>query len=121
MFLIASRFIPPASTLIPTYLMFRALNLYDTLTGLILLNVAMNIPYVVWMMRGFIRDVPLSLEESAWLDGASRIRTFFFHCAAALQARNCRHGRSFILFLLERIHVCHEPHKHRGQKRFRWP
>ena len=77
MFLIASRFIPPASTLIPTYLMFRALNLYDTLTGLILLNVAMNIPYVVWMMRGFIRDVPLSLEESAWLDGASRIRTFF--------------------------------------------
>ena len=77
MFLIASRFIPPASTLIPTYLLFRALNLYDTLTGLILLNVAMNIPYVVWMMRGFIRDVPLSLEESAWLDGASRIRTFF--------------------------------------------
>ena len=41
------------------------------------MNVAMNIPYVVWMMRGFIRDVPLSLEESAWLDGASRIRTFF--------------------------------------------
>ena len=32
---------------------------------------------MVWMMRGFIRDVPLSLEESAWLDGASRIRTFF--------------------------------------------
>lgn len=77
LFLIASRFIPPASTLIPTYLIFRKLGLFDTLTGLILLNAAMNIPYVVWMMRGFIRDVPMSIEESAWLDGASRIRTFF--------------------------------------------
>ena len=77
LFLLASRFIPPASTLIPTYLIFRKLGLFDTLTGLILLNASMNIPYVVWMMRGFIRDVPQSIEESAWLDGASRIRTFF--------------------------------------------
>lgn len=77
LFLLASRFIPPVSTLIPTYLLFRQFGLYDTLLGLILLNCAMNIPYVVWMMRGFIQDVPLSVEECAWLDGASRIRTFF--------------------------------------------
>lgn len=77
LFLLASRFIPPVSTLIPTYLLFRRFGLYDTLLGLILLNCAMNIPYVVWMMRGFIQDVPLSVEECAWLDGASRIRTFF--------------------------------------------
>lgn len=77
LFLLASRFIPPVSTLIPTYLIFRKFGLYDTLTGLILLNCATNIPYVIWMMRGFIKDVPLSIEESAWLDGASRLRTFF--------------------------------------------
>ena len=77
MFLLASRFIPPVSTLIPTYLLFRQFGLYDTLAGLILLNTAMNIPYVVYMMRGFIQDVPLAIEESAWLDGAGRLRTFF--------------------------------------------
>ena len=77
MFLLASRFIPPVSTLIPTYLLFRQFGLYDTLAGLILLNTAMNIPSVVYMMRGFIQDVPLAIEESAWLDGAGRLRTFF--------------------------------------------
>lgn len=76
-FLLASRFIPPISTLIPTYILFRKLGLYDALTGLILLNCAMNIPYVVWMMRGFINDVPISLEESAWIDGCSRLQGFF--------------------------------------------
>jgi len=77
LFMLMSRFIPPVSTLIPMYLLFRKFGLYDTTLGLILLNSATNIPYVVWMMRGFIQDVPLSIEESAWLDGASRIRTFF--------------------------------------------
>lgn len=77
MFMLMSRFIPPVSTLIPTYLLFRRFGLYDTVWGLILLNSATNIPYVVWMMRGFIQDVPLSIEESAWLDGAGRLRTFF--------------------------------------------
>ena len=75
-FLLASRFIPPISTLIPTYILFRQLGLYDTLLGLILLNCAMNIPYVVWMMRGFIEDVPVSLEESSWIDGCSRLQGF---------------------------------------------
>ncbi|ADK81211.1 carbohydrate ABC transporter permease [Sediminispirochaeta smaragdinae] len=77
MFLLASRFIPPISTLIPTYILFRKFGLYDTLTGLILLNCAMNIPYVVWMMRGFIADIPESLEESAWIDGCGRLQAFF--------------------------------------------
>lgn len=77
LFLLASRFIPPISTLIPIYLIFRRAGLYDTRTGLVLLNCAMNIPYVVWMMRGFIKDVPVSLEESAWVDGSGRLKAFF--------------------------------------------
>lgn len=77
LFLLASRFVPPISTLIPIYIIFRKIGLYDTRSGLILLNCAMNIPYVVWMMRGFIKDVPLSIEESAWVDGCSRVKAFF--------------------------------------------
>ena len=76
LFMLASRFIPPVSTLIPIYLIYRRVGLYDTCLGLILLNCAMNIPYVIWMMRGFINDVPEALEESAWIDGCGRIRTF---------------------------------------------
>ena len=76
LFMLASRFIPPVSTLIPIYLIYRKVGLYDTCLGLILLNCAMNIPYVIWMMRSFIHDVPESLEESAWIDGCGRIKTF---------------------------------------------
>src|SRR5690554_6702522 len=77
LFLLASRFIPPISTLIPVYLIFRVFNLYDTRSGLILINCAMNIPYVVWIMRGFINDIPVSIEESAMIDGCDRLQAFF--------------------------------------------
>ncbi|MEA4908532.1 MAG: carbohydrate ABC transporter permease [Anaerolineaceae bacterium] len=77
LFLLASRFIPPISTVIPIYLIFRKVGLYDTQAGLILLNCAMNIPYVVWMMRGFISNVPIEIEESAWIDGSSKVRALF--------------------------------------------
>lgn len=76
-FLLASRFIPPVSTLIPTYLIFRTTHLYDTRLGLILINCAMNIPYVVWIMRGFINDIPISIEESAKIDGCNSVQSFF--------------------------------------------
>ncbi|MDO4345179.1 MAG: carbohydrate ABC transporter permease [Eubacteriales bacterium] len=77
LFLLASRFIPPMSTVIPIYIIFRALGLYDTCRGLIILNCGTNIPYVIWMMRGFIKEVPVAIEESAWIDGCSRVRAFF--------------------------------------------
>jgi multiple sugar transport system permease protein len=71
-FLLASRFIPPVSTIIPLFLTLRSLQLFDTLIGLILVYMAMNVPYVVWMMRGFFRDLPIEVEEAAWIDGCSR-------------------------------------------------
>jgi multiple sugar transport system permease protein len=71
-FLLASRFIPPVSTIIPLFLTLRSLKLFDTLIGLILVYMAMNVPYVVWMMRGFFRDLPIEVEEAAWIDGCSR-------------------------------------------------
>ena len=75
-FLLASRFVPQISTVIPLYLLFRKIGLYDTRLGLIILYTAMNIPYVVWMMRGFFTEIPLEVEESAWIDGCSRLRGF---------------------------------------------
>jgi len=73
MFMLASRFVPPVATVIPMYMIYRKIGLYDTLPGLILLHLAMDIPYVVWMMRGFFQEVPLAVEEASWIEGCSRV------------------------------------------------
>lgn len=73
MFMLASRFVPPVATIIPVYMVYRNIGLYDTLTGLILLHLAMNVPYAVWMMRGFFQDIPIAIEEASWIEGCSKL------------------------------------------------
>ena len=46
----------------------------DTYHGLIILYTAFSLPYVIWMMRGYLEDIPLELEESALVDGCTRIK-----------------------------------------------
>ncbi len=65
------RMFPPAILLIPFLLLYRTLNLLDTLPGLILAYCAFNIPFVVWIMRDFFRSLPVDIEESAMIDGCS--------------------------------------------------
>lgn len=70
--IISLRMIPPIALAFPLFMLFAEVGLVDTFTGLILLYVAFNLPYVVWMMRGFIADIPPELEAAAMLDGCSR-------------------------------------------------
>lgn len=74
--LISNRMIPPIVIVFPVFLLFVTLGLVDTYSGLILLYAAFNLPYVVWMMRGYIQDVPLELEEAALVDGMTRWQVF---------------------------------------------
>ena len=62
--IISQRMIPPIAIAFPVFLLFVWLGLVDTYRGLILLYTAFNLPYVIWMMRGYIADVPIELEES---------------------------------------------------------
>jgi multiple sugar transport system permease protein len=71
------RMFPPAVLLIPFLLLYRTLNLLDTLHGLVLAHCAMNIPFVVWIMRDFFRSLPVEVEESAQIDGCSRLGVLF--------------------------------------------
>jgi multiple sugar transport system permease protein len=64
--------IPPIAVVFPIFLLFVYLKLVDTYTGVILLYTAFNLPYVIWMMRGYIMDIPRALEESALVDGCTR-------------------------------------------------
>jgi multiple sugar transport system permease protein len=69
---ISQRMIPPIAIVFPVFLLFAMLGWVDTYHGLILLYTAFNLPYVVWMMRGYFEDVPIELEESALIDGCTR-------------------------------------------------
>jgi len=71
--ILSNRMLPPIVTIIPLFLMLRQIHLLNSLTGLILVDVALNLPFVVWMMRGFVEDLPREIEEAAMLDGVSRI------------------------------------------------
>jgi len=72
MWIISQRMIPPIAVVFPIFLIYVYFGLVDGYFGLILIYTAFNLPYVIWMMRGYIVDVPLELEESALVDGLNR-------------------------------------------------
>lgn len=74
---IASQFIPAAVVVLPYFLLFKQLGMLDTRSALVLVNMSIVLPYAVWMMKGFIDSVPLEIEESAMVDGASRARVIW--------------------------------------------
>lgn len=67
--------IHPMALVLPIFVQIRTIGLYDSHIGLILVYATMWLPVSIWMMKGFIDDVPLSLEESALIDGCSRFQT----------------------------------------------
>jgi multiple sugar transport system permease protein len=74
--MISQRMLPPVATVIPIYIFFQQLQLLDTWPALIIAYVASHLPIVVWLMRDYFQSIPLELEESAAIDGASPYRIF---------------------------------------------
>lgn len=70
--IISQRMIPPICVAFPVFLLYVAWQWIDTYVGLIILYTAFNLPYVTWMMRGYIQEIPLELEQSALVDGLTR-------------------------------------------------
>lgn len=68
------RMLPPITVVIPFFLLGRFLNLLDKHLYLIIIYMSFNIPFTIWMMRGFIEEIPQELEEAAWVDGCSRFQ-----------------------------------------------
>jgi multiple sugar transport system permease protein len=71
--ILSQRMLPPIAVVFPIFLAYANLGLADSYTGLILLYTAFALPYVVWMMRGYLQEVPIELEEAALVDGCSRL------------------------------------------------
>lgn len=68
---------PSVTLLIATFIVLRQLGLYDKLLGVILVKAAFELPFGVWIMKGFFDNVPWDLEMAALVDGASRFRTWW--------------------------------------------
>jgi multiple sugar transport system permease protein len=76
-FILSTRMMPPIAVAIPIYLMYRELGLSDTKLGMILLYTAVNVSLAVWLLKGFIDEIPREYEEAAMVDGYTRLQAFF--------------------------------------------
>jgi len=74
LWILSLRFMPAIAIAIPFYLQWQSLGLLDTWPGLIIVYVSFNLPFAIWLLRGFMADVPAALEEAALLDGLSRLQ-----------------------------------------------
>ncbi|MCX2951799.1 carbohydrate ABC transporter permease [Lentzea sp. NEAU-D7] len=75
--LLCTQFIPGAMMLIPLFVIFKSAGLLNSLTGLVIADTAFQLPLALILMSGFVRNVPIELEEAAMVDGCSRLRAFF--------------------------------------------
>lgn len=66
------RVVPPTATVVPLYLLMIKLGLNNSLTGLILVEAAYQLPIALWLLKGFVDGIPIELEEAAWTDGSTR-------------------------------------------------
>lgn len=73
LWIISMRMFPPIVTIIPLFLIMRDLRLLNTIPALVIVYTGFNLPFVVWMMRGFFEELPRDLEEAALVDGDSRL------------------------------------------------
>jgi multiple sugar transport system permease protein len=75
-FILSTRMMPPIAVAIPIYLMYRELGLQDTRLGMILLYTSVNVSLAVWLLKGFIDEIPREYEEAAMIDGYTRLQAF---------------------------------------------
>ena len=104
-FILSTRMLPPVVVAIPMFLMYRAVGLNDTHWGLIILYTAFNLSFSVWLMKGFIDEIPKEYEEAALVDGYTRMQAFF---KIVLPGGRDRHRRDRGVLLhhgLERIRL----------------
>ena len=70
--------LPITAIMIPVYGLFVQLNLIDTISGTMLFMATTGLPFAIWLMKNFMDSVPVTLEEAAWTDGASRMKTLWY-------------------------------------------
>ena len=75
--ILSNRFLPPIAFIVPLFVIFRTLGMYGTHLSLVLVYMTANIPFAVWILMGFLEEIPKELDEAAMMDGASRLDVMF--------------------------------------------
>ena len=70
------RFLPPIAVVVPYFAMIRFVGLYDQLPALIFVYTLFSLPLAIWMLKGFLSEIPIEIEEAAFVDGATRWHSF---------------------------------------------
>ncbi|HEX6385665.1 MAG TPA: carbohydrate ABC transporter permease [Anaerolineae bacterium] len=76
-FILSTRMLPAVVVAVPLFLMYRQLGLHDTHLGMIILYTVFNLSLTVWLLKGFIDEIPREYEEAALVDGYTRLQAFF--------------------------------------------
>jgi ABC-type glycerol-3-phosphate transport system permease component len=71
------RFMPPVAVIIPYFALVRTADLYDTPQALIFIYALFTLPFAIWMLKGFLDEIPAEIEEAAYVDGGSRWKVFW--------------------------------------------
>jgi multiple sugar transport system permease protein len=75
--ILSIRMMPPIASILPLFLFYRFLRILDTYQALVITYSILNIPFAVWMLKGFFEELPAELEEAALVDGAGRFSAFY--------------------------------------------
>jgi len=74
--ILATQMLPPITLVIPFFLVYKTIGLYNTRIGLIITYITFNIPFIIWILIGFFQGIPRELDESAMVDGCNRFTAF---------------------------------------------
>ena len=116
-FILSTRMMPPIAVAIPIYLMYRELGLSDTRLGMILLYTAVNVSLAVWLLKGFIDEIPREYEEAAMIDGYTRLQAFFKVVLPQADHRHRGDGDLLPDLRLERVRLRSAAYIRRGADR----
>jgi multiple sugar transport system permease protein len=75
--ILSQRMLPPIAIILPVYILMSNLGLLDTYYAIIIMHTLLNLPFVVWLMTGFFREVPEAIDEAAVIDGCGPFSAFF--------------------------------------------
>jgi multiple sugar transport system permease protein len=76
-YVLATQMLPPVGIIIPYFLVLRNIGWIDTYQGMILIYLSFSLPFAIWLMVSYFEEIPLEMEEAAYLDGASRLRALW--------------------------------------------
>lgn len=75
-YILSTRMVPPLAILVPLFVFYRNVGLTNSRVGLIIVHFLLTLPLMIWIIKGFIDEIPDSLEESAMIDGCNRLQAF---------------------------------------------